>query len=238
MKRELKKEVREKLDVLDPKFRKQIEDIFENVNVSVSMLYDAATTDKKTNVYNYNFFQTIYKMEFDKAKRRLQQLSLFILDIDFFKKINDVYGHIQADEMLVQLARILKNAVRKSDVVARFGGEEFIILFPETGIEKAKEITSRIREAIKKDKFLREHNLTVSGGLTEYYHGDTPDKMLKRADKALYDAKETGRDKLVAIGLHKKESFYVKDGKEKHKIKEIKRIEDKKMLKELKDIFY
>tara|TARA_Y100000310_G_scaffold253607_1_gene260503 strand:- start:1414 stop:2112 length:699 start_codon:yes stop_codon:yes gene_type:complete len=232
----MKKEIKEKLDVLDPKFRKQIEDIFDNVNVSVSMLYDAATQDKKTGVYNHNFFQSIFKIEFGKAKRGLQKLSFFIIDIDFFKKINDKYGHVQADELLKQLAKILKKSVRNSDIVARFGGEEFVILLTETDLEKAKEITSRIREAIKEDKFLKKHKLTVSGGLTEYVQGDTIKKIMTRADKALYDAKESGRDRLVAIGLKGKGEFNIQK-KGVKKMKKIKKANNKQISSELKKAF-
>ena len=191
---------------------------------------------QKTKIYNYNFFQTIFKMEFEKAKRGSQELSLFILDIDHFKKINDVYGHIQADKLLEQLAKILTKIIRKSDILARFGGEEFIILFPETNIRKAKEVTSRIRDAIKEDKLLRNHKLTVSGGLTKYIKKDSTNSMLKRADKALYDAKESGRDRLIAIGLNENGEFNIKE-KSCNKTKKIKKINKKKLLNELKRVF-
>jgi diguanylate cyclase (GGDEF)-like protein len=175
-------------------------------------------------------------MEFEKAKRGSQELSLFILDIDHFKKINDVYGHIQADKLLEQLAKILTKIIRKSDILARFGGEEFIILFPETNIRKAKEVTSRIRDAIKEDKLLRNHKLTVSGGLTKYIKKDSTNSMLKRADKALYDAKESGRDRLIAIGLNENGEFNIKE-KSCNKTKKIKKINKKKLLNELKRVF-
>ena len=200
----MKKETRKKLDVLDPKFRKQIEDLFKNINISISMLYDAATQDNKTGIYNYNFFQSVFKMEFEKAKRGLQKLSLLIVDIDYFKKINDKYGHVQADELLEQLAKVLKKSTRKSDIVARFGGEEFVVLFTETNLKKAKEVGSRIKSSIKKNRILKKHKLTVSGGLTEYVNGDTIRKMMCRADNALYSAKKSGRDRFIAFGLKEK----------------------------------
>jgi len=232
----MRKEDLDKLDVLDPKFRKQIEGIFENVNVSISMLYEAATKDKKTEVYNHNFFNTIFEMEFEKTERGKQTLSLFLIDIDHFKKINDTYGHIQADKMLKQLANLLKKATRTSDIVARFGGEEFIVLFPETGIEEAKEIASRIRDAIKDDTFLKKYNLTISGGLTEYAKKDTMEKMLKRADKGLYDAKKTGRDRLVEICLKEKKEFHIKKDQVK-KINQIKKANKNQIINELKKAF-
>jgi len=232
----MKEEVRDKLNVLDPKFRKEIEKIFHNVNFSISMLYDAATKDKKTEIYNYSFFQTIFKMELEKAKRGLQKLSLFLLDIDHFKKINDTYGHFRADELLKQTAKILKKATRKSDIVARFGGEEFVVLLPGLNIEKAKEVTSRIKRYIEEDKFLKKHKLTISGGLTEYIKGDTASKMIKRVDSALYDAKKSGRNRLISINLKEKGEFNIK--KEAcEKIKKIKKIKKSEMLKQLENTF-
>jgi diguanylate cyclase (GGDEF)-like protein len=193
------RKLRKKLSALDPRFKEKIESLFSAMNESVSMLYEAATHDEKTGLKNNKFFESILEMEIEKAERGYQRLSLFIIDIDFFKKVNDTYGHIKADEFLVLLAKILKKQLRKSDVAARFGGEEFFILLPQTGIDKAKKITARIRTAIKTDRILKKHNITVSGGLTEYKKGDTTKKIKERADKALYKAKQTGRDKFVAM---------------------------------------
>ena len=151
------------------------------------------------------------------------------------KKINDKYGHIEADEMLKQLAKILVKSTRKSDIVARFGGEEFVVLLTETCLEKAKEVTSRMRKEIHNDKFLSEHGLTVSGGLTEYTPKDTIKKMMNRADRALYDAKKSGRDRLVAIHVGEREEFYI-TSREK-KMKKINKVTKKQILGELKNIF-
>jgi diguanylate cyclase (GGDEF)-like protein len=189
----------EKLSALDPRFRKKIQDLFDSIHESVSLLYDAATHDEKTGLYNNKFFETIFEMELDKAIRGQQKLSLVMTDIDFFKKINDTHGHMKADEFLKRLADVMKKQVRGADVVARFGGEEFIILLPETNLEKAKKFTIRLRNAIHSDKVLKKYNVNVSGGVTEYRKGDNKKKMKERVDKALYKAKETGRDRFVAI---------------------------------------
>lgn len=193
------KKIEEKLSALDPRFRQKITDLFSSINESVSMLYEAATHDEKTGLFNNKFFETILEMEMEKAKRNQQKLSLLIIDIDFFKRINDTHGHMKADEILAKLAEVLRKEVRKSDVAARFGGEEFIVLLPETDFDKAKKFVERLRQAIKKDKMLKEYELTVSGGLTEYKKGDTKLKFKERADKGLYKAKDTGRDKIVAV---------------------------------------
>jgi diguanylate cyclase (GGDEF)-like protein len=192
------KKLGDKLSALDPGFRKKIQDLFASINESVSMLYDAATHDEKTGLYNNKFFETILDMEIEKAKRGKEVLSLMIIDIDFFKKVNDTYGHIKADELLKRLADVTKKLIRKSDVVARFGGEEFTILLPETNLEKAKKFSVRLKKAIHSDIILKKYNLTVSGGIAQFKKGDNEKKLKERADKALYEAKETGRDKFLA----------------------------------------
>jgi diguanylate cyclase (GGDEF)-like protein len=189
----------DKLSALDPRFRKKIQDLFDSIHESVSMLYDAATHDEKTGLYNNKFFETIFEMEIDKATRGQQELSLVMTDIDFFKKINDTYGHMKADEFLKRLADVMKKQVRGADVVARFGGEEFIILLPETNLERAKRFVSRLKKAIHTDRILKKYHINVSGGVTQYKTGDNKKKMKERVDRALYRAKETGRDKFVAV---------------------------------------
>ncbi len=194
---------KKKTDVLHPEFKENIGEIFGDISrvqkKHISDLYDFATLDEKTGLYNNKFFENILEMEMEKAQRGYQELCLFIVDVDFFKKINDKYGHLKGDEFLKRLANVIKKQLRKSDVAARFGGEEFFVLLPQTSIEKAKLITARIREAIKSDSVLKKYKITVSGGLTCYVQKDTAKSFQERADKAMYKAKETGRDKFVAI---------------------------------------
>jgi diguanylate cyclase (GGDEF)-like protein len=192
-------DVNKKISALDPQFREKISEMFGAMQKSINMLYDAAIRDEKTGLYNNKFFETLLEMEIDKAKRKKQKLSLMIIDIDFFKKVNDTYGHLKADEILAHLAKLVKQTVRKSDVPARFGGEEFFVILPETILEKAKKLAARLKKVIHSDKFLKKYNVTVSGGLTQFKINDTKIKFKERADKALYQAKETGRDKFIAI---------------------------------------
>ena len=195
----MNKNLNKKLHALDPRFRKRFTELMSMMDESISMLYEEATHDEKTGLYNNKFFETMLDMEMEKAKRNQQKLSLFIIDIDFFKKINDVYGHMKADELLAQLAQVLMKQIRKSDIAARFGGEEFFVLLPETNLEKAKRLTTRLRSAIKSDKILKKHGVNVSGGITQYKEGDTKRKLKERVDKALYKAKEGGRDRFVSL---------------------------------------
>jgi len=190
--------LKKKLSALDPRFRKEIQDLFSHMNECVNVLYEVATKDEKTGLYNNKFFETVLEMEIEKAKRKQQKLSLIITDIDFFKKINDSYGHIKADELLAELAKVIIKTIRKSDVAARFGGEEFIILLPETSLEKAKKLSVRLKNLISQNKILRKYNLTVSGGITQFKLTDTKKSFKSRADKALYLAKKQGRNKFVA----------------------------------------
>src|SRR3990167_7951641 len=117
-----------KLHALDPRFKKKIEDLFLAMNESIDMLYEAATHDEKTGLYNNKFFESILSMEMEKAQRGYQKLSLVVIDIDFFKKINDKYGHVKADSFLKQLALVLQKQLRASDIASRFGGEEFFLI--------------------------------------------------------------------------------------------------------------
>ncbi len=193
------KKLKEKVSALDPKFKEKIEELFGTMKESISLLYEAAIRDEKTGLYNSKFFETILDMEIEKVKRRQQKLSIFMIDIDYFKRINDEYGHLKADELLVRLAEVLTKQFRKSDIISRFGGEEFLVLLPETDLEKAKKITSRLRTAIKSDNLLKKHGVTVSGGLTEFKKKDTKKTFEQRADKALYQAKKQGGDRFVSV---------------------------------------
>ena len=187
-----------KVTALHPEFKKKIEELLATMMDSVSLLYEEATHDEKTGLYNNKFFESILAMEIEKAKRGRQDLSLIITDIDFFKKINDTYGHMKADELLARLAKVIMKQVRKYDIAARFGGEEFMILMPETNIIMAEKFAKRLRLAIKRDPFLKKYKLKVSGGITQFRgKSDTKKKFLIRVDNGLYAAKETGRDKFV-----------------------------------------
>ncbi len=194
------KSLKEKIKFLDPKLRDKIEGMFNHMYDSISLLYDAATRDEKTGLYNTRFFETIFSMETEKAKRGQQNLSLIILDIDFFKKINDKYGHVLADDLLKQLAKVMVKNARTADTVTRFGGEEFLILLPETNLSQAKRFAKRLQNAIHKDRLLKKYKVTASGGITQYRkQRDSKKSMKSRADKALYQAKNSGRDRFIVL---------------------------------------
>ncbi|MEM9058329.1 MAG: GGDEF domain-containing protein, partial [Pseudomonadota bacterium] len=121
-----------------------------------------------------------------------------IWDIDFFKRVNDSYGHQAGDRLLAAVARLLSDSTRVEDFVARLGGEEFVVLFPATDLAAARPLVERLREKIAAAKFHFRGSplpVTVSCGLTEFRAGDTPTAVYERADKALYEAKSAGRNR-------------------------------------------
>lgn len=136
--------------------------------------------------------------EVHRAERYKTSLSISMLDIDYFKKVNDTYGHTVGDQVLIQLADMMREGVRESDMVGRYGGEEFLILLPNTELKKAGELAARLCKSIRETiiDVGEKLNLTVSIGVAEYKHGEENwQKFLSRADMALYDAKNAGRDR-------------------------------------------
>jgi len=185
-----------KLKVLNPEVRKNLSKLIQELKNSIDYLYEIATIDEKTGVYNNKFFKTISEMEFAKAKRGLEPISLLIVDIDNFKKLNDTYGHLVGDAVLKRIGTVLKESLRKYDVVARFGGEEFIILFPETNLQRARKVSERLRRKVAEDKEMGKYSVTFSGGLAAYHKNDSLTRIKVRADKALYKAKKNGKNKI------------------------------------------
>ena len=157
-------------------------------------------TDPLTKLYNRRYFSEISIKLLELAKRQKQPLSLMILDIDKFKNINDTYGHDVGDEVIISLANLLKKIQRKSDVVCRFGGEEFVLLLPNTDYDDAKKVAEKIRKKVKKSEVLYGKNnslkFTVSIGVAQVdtTNENSIEPALKRADNALYEAKKSGRN--------------------------------------------
>jgi diguanylate cyclase len=189
-------DLNKKLRALQPKVKKEINSFIQEIAKHIDYLYELATIDEKTGVYNHKFFKTIADMEFEKARRKIQPLALMIVDLDHFKKINDTYGHLVGDTVLKQLGHVLKENVRKYDIVARFGGEEFLVLFPNTNLMRARKVSDRLRRKVAEDKFMKRYAITFSGGISQYHDNDTLARMKVRADKALYRAKQAGRNRI------------------------------------------
>lgn len=153
--------------------------------------------DPLTGLHNRRAFREHLEMSVDRCNRYGAALSLVILDIDYFKRVNDAYGHAVGDTVLQQTAQILTTGTRKSDLVARFGGEEFIIIMSNAGLEIAFEISERLRVAMKSHKYSGTNDsITASFGIAEYRpNGESIDQFISRADTALYTSKDSGRNR-------------------------------------------
>lgn len=167
-----------------------------------------ASLDPLTELYNRRYFSEISESIFNIAVRKRLQLSVVLLDIDNFKAVNDTYGHKVGDRVLVHLAQILKTNVRRSDVVCRYGGEEFIVLLPETGIADASHVAENLRVLISSSEVAisDEHSIQFSVSLgvaaAQFCDSHRPcqniEQVISRADKALYKAKAQGKNCVVA----------------------------------------
>ena len=163
-----------------------------------------ATTDPLTGVFNRRTFIELAEQELARARRAGTPLSLMMLDLDHFKKVNDTYGHLTGDEVLVSFTRLVRDCVRRGDLVVRYGGEEFCVLLPGTTPSAATALAERIRAAAAATELTaKPFRTTVSIGLTAYT-GDVDTsvgELLARADEALYRAKDEGRNRVVALAL-------------------------------------
>ncbi len=164
--------------------------------------YKLATTDGLTELFNHRYFQEQLRMNVEHSKRYNTEFSLIIIDIDFFKKFNDNYGHQSGDAVLKQISSTLKQNVRATDIVCRYGGEEISIILPNTGSEEAIKIAQKLCNIVANKKLKlannKESNVTISLGVSTYSETDglTPEEIISSADKRLYRAKENGRNRV------------------------------------------
>lgn len=163
--------------------------------------YKLATTDGLTELYNHRYFQEQMLMMVENAKRYNKEFSLIILDIDFFKKFNDTFGHQAGDAVLRQVAHTLKKNVRATDIVCRYGGEEMSIILPNTPKDEAASTAQKICDRVASNKYKlnsdKEGQVTISLGVATYPHdGATPSEIIEAADKRLYKAKNNGRNRV------------------------------------------
>lgn len=193
-----------------PAFRRDAPGILNLVANEVTIILDnarlyedakrMAITDGLTRIYNHRFFQELFEKEFKRASRYNTSFSLIMLDIDFFKRLNDTYGHLFGDEILKEMAALVKGCLRTMDILARYGGEEFAILLPETDLESAVQTAERIRMAVENHDFAGAHGkgvkVTVSQGVTAYPSPGIEKRsdIVAKADAALYEAKKEGRN--------------------------------------------
>ena len=164
-----------------------------------------AIRDGLTGLYTKTYFTERLTEEFERVKNNKFPLSIAIIDIDHFKKVNDTYGHLAGDTFLRQIAVILRRRFRVTDIISRYGGEEFAVLMPHTPLHESFMILEEVRKIIEKEKFFMpvesyhpiQIKKTVSIGLTEFSDEKNIDEFIRKADDALYKAKNSGRNKVV-----------------------------------------
>jgi diguanylate cyclase (GGDEF)-like protein len=171
----------------------------QSLRQEVDLLKEQVRTDALTGLYNFRFFSDALPLEMERARRSFQPLSLIILDIDHFKGFNDRRGHELGNRALSHIARLIGVAIRKLDFAYRFGGEEFVVLLPNTDLRQALNVAERLREIIAVTPLVNEQHkihITASLGVDEFRgnHSDSPEGFVERVDTWLYQAKHAGRN--------------------------------------------
>jgi polar amino acid transport system substrate-binding protein len=164
-----------------------------------TQLEHLAITDKLTGINNRLKIDELLQNEIVRSKRYNHAFGFAIIDIDNFKSINDNYGHQVGDSVLIKIAKILKENIRNVDYLGRWGGEEFVIICPETSLEGTLKLMEDLKKIIESESFETVGTVTASFGLTLFDLEDDASTILKRADDALYKAKDDGRNKVVVL---------------------------------------
>jgi diguanylate cyclase (GGDEF)-like protein len=168
----------------------------------VKKLTDEVRTDALTALFNFRFFSETIELEMERTRRGAQPLAMILLDVDHFKMFNDNWGHELGNRALIHIASLIKMALRKLDIACRFGGEEFVVLLPNTEIHQAVHVAERLRLMIAATpiKFddVQSASITVSVGVDQFLNttGDNSEAFIQRVDAWLYSAKHTGRNKV------------------------------------------
>lgn len=170
---------------------------------ALKKLEELAITDALTKLYNSRHFFHQLKIEIDRHKRYGRSLSLLIIDVDNFKTYNDTYGHLEGDKVLMKMGEIIASCLRINDTAYRYGGDEFMVILPETGLKKACVVGERIRNEFISQKFYPEKHkpvtVTTSIGVTELTEEESLENFVKKADLALYKSKEAGRNQVSCL---------------------------------------
>jgi diguanylate cyclase (GGDEF)-like protein/PAS domain S-box-containing protein len=176
--------------VFDVTEQKRIETLLQEQNEQLIAL---SSIDSLTGIYNRRILFERLDYEMKRVGRTQKPLSVIIMDIDFFKQVNDQHGHLVGDQVLIQVARLLKQSVRKTDIVGRYGGEEFLIILPDCSAAEGILVAEKIRRAIQEALFAEDLKVTISGGVAEYTD-QSIEKFIEVADDYLYEAKRNGRN--------------------------------------------
>jgi diguanylate cyclase len=183
--------------------RQEVQDAENRIHAleaKLQHLSELVREDQLTGSLNRRGLDDVFERETARSDRRGTPLCIAILDLDDFKKLNDTYGHIAGDAALKHLVKIVKDTLRSMDVIARFGGEEFLILMPETSVEAASSTMTRLQRELTKHFFLHDNEkvlITFSAGVALRRPNEEQTELVKRADKAMYTAKQTGKNRVV-----------------------------------------
>ena len=176
----------------------------------IRSIEENAKADSLTGLHNRRWLEETYTRELKRSNDGNFNLSAFMLDIDHFKQVNDTYGHLAGDQVLIAVAKEITRCLRPSDMPVRYGGEEFTVFLPNTTVDNAKIIAERLRSGVEKMHIALSSgemiDVTISVGFTERQPGDTVESIIKRADDALYHAKESGRNR-VCLNLGEDSMF-------------------------------
>ncbi len=199
---DLENQVEKRTDELAQANEKLQKQLWE-IEILQAELKEQAVRDPLTNAYNRRFFYEILSREIHKMEREAAPLSIIMIDIDHFKAVNDRYGHAAGDMVLVGLVRMIQQQIRRSDVLCRYGGEEFVLLLPGMGLQDAYRRAEVLRTACENMAFMDDDltvQVTISIGVVTYQE-DTPDmeKLLRKVDRAVYDAKNCGRNCTIVL---------------------------------------
>jgi diguanylate cyclase (GGDEF)-like protein len=186
------------------KVQLKIKNLQDSLKKSNQALLELSNTDPLTQLSNRRFLMKTLEKELQRCERSQKSLTLIMVDIDHFKRINDCYGHQQGDVILQNLANTIKGKLRDYDLATRFGGEEFALVLPETDFKEAVHVAERLRLNVSELRFegtCRELQLTISLGIATYPHNKvrTVDDLIREADRALYNAKGKGRNRVETI---------------------------------------
>ncbi|HQN65814.1 MAG TPA: GGDEF domain-containing protein [Methylophilus sp.] len=165
-------------------------------------LKELATHDELTGLYTRRYIIQRLRSVIPESKRHHLNCCVAMMDVDFFKKVNDTYGHAAGDDVLRTVGLLIANELRQGDIIARFGGEEFLIMLPMTDIQAAQHLVERLRQSIENQKFMFEGqviSVTASFGVTSLAPNDNAERMIERADKALFQAKNAGRNRIETM---------------------------------------
>ncbi|EED34011.1 GGDEF domain protein [gamma proteobacterium NOR5-3] len=160
-----------------------------------------ASVDKLTDTFNRRALDKALLAELERADRYQRPLSILLMDIDLFKQVNDEYGHLTGDKVLVTLSQTIRENLRASDILGRWGGEEFLVICPETDLEQARNVAEKVRQAIEGTDFELGKTITISIGLSVLIEGTSAESLVAEADKALYQAKSQGRNRVCTTPI-------------------------------------